>query len=918
MPLARGARIGPYEIAGPLGVGGMGEVYRATDSILKREVALKVLPSALAADAERLSRLQREAEVLASLNHPNIAAIFGIEQAPTFTALVLELVEGHTLAYRIAEGRLPLNEALPIARQIAEALEAAHERGVVHRDLKPANIKLRPDGLIKVLDFGLAKALGTVSVPGIDHSAIPTIRAQATHTGMLLGTPAYMPPEQAEGKSVDKVADIWAFGAVLYEMITGRRAFEGENISTILAKVIEREPDWSALPAMTPFAIRQLLHRCLEKDRRRRLRDIGEARIAIEDEMTGRRTGAPVEGSVASRRLSRGLLIAISAAALCVAAAFALVAFTRVFTEPPVTDPTQTVHFTIVPPPAQALSINGLDRDLTISPDGKFVVYVGGAARQLIVRSLDRLDAMPLTGTEGARMPFVSSDSRWIGFFVGESNELKKIPISGGAAVTLCKFQQGPRGASWAADDTLVFATSDVATGLLRVAGAGGDPEVLTRADPNQGQRDHLFPSMLPGGDAVLFTIVQSGSIDTAQIAVLDLRTGERSTLITGGSHPQYVEASTDSGMPGYIVYSANGTLRAVRFDPVTRQLRGDPAPVVEHVMSMASGAAQFSVSRRGMLVYVPGGGQVGTGRSLVWLTRQGQEEPLKAPARAYTHPRLSPDDSRVALDVFDQEQDIWIWDLKRESMTRFTLDPGLDIYPTWTQDSRRIIFSSTRSGEPNLYWQPADGTGAVAPLTTGSGSQNPYSVTADGTRLALSERATNQGADLNLLRLDRPDEPHTRLVNTSFEEINAEFSTDGRWVAYQSNESGRNEIYVRPFPDVDGGRWQVSTSGGSQPLWARNGRELFFLDGDNNLMSVAVPRSGSFTPGNPTKILGTLAARYFTAGPGRTYDVSRDGQQFLMIRAGVTADLTSPTTSTNIVVVANWLEELKQLVPVR
>ena len=888
----------------------MGQVYRATDTTLNRPVAIKILPDGFAADAERLARFEREAKTLASLNHPHIATIYTVEKSSGVHALIMELVEGDDLSQRIAHGPMPLGEALPIAKQIADALEAAHERGIVHRDLKPANIKVRPDGVVKVLDFGLAKALEPSPGSSIEATTLPTMAAQATHAGLVLGTPAYMPPEQAQGKSVDKVADVWAFGAVVYEMVTGRRAFAGSDASTTLARVIEREPDWTALPAATPPAIRRLLRRCLEKDRRRRLRDIGEARIAIEDALANHSDGEAPDRVVTRATQQRWL--AVGGLMLVAGAAIALVAG-RAMTDRSVPTRSQLAQFTIVPPPSQYVAINGLDSDLAIAPDGAFFVYVGGAARELMVRPLDRLEARPLDATRGARMPSISRDSRWVAFFAGEVNEVKKAPIGGGPAVALCRYEQGPRGATWISDDTLVFATSDPATGLLSVSSAGGEPRVLTRPDVKQGERDHLFPSTLPGGDAVLFTVLRDKGIENASVALLNLKTGERTALITGGSHAQYVEASPGAAQAGYIVYSASGTLRAVAFDPVTRQVRGDAVPVVERVMTMGSGAAEFAISRQGTLVYVPGGGQVGTGRSLVWLTRQGQEEPIKAPARAYTHPRLAPDDTRVALDVFDQEQDIWIWDLVRESMTRFTLDPGLDIYPTWTSDSRRLIFSSTRSGASNVYWQSADGTGTIEPLTSASEIQNPLSVTPDGAHLVVSVR-TKTGSDLYQLRLDGSNHSHTPLVSTTFEEINGEISADGRWLAYQSNESGRNEVYVRPFPDVDAGRWQVSTSGGSQPLWARDGGELFFLDAGSNLMRVAVPKGSSFTPGPPAQILGTLAARFFTAGPGRTYDVSRDGQRFLMIRTGAAAE----QASANIVVAMNWIEELNRLVPTR
>jgi len=397
---------------------------------------------------------------------------------------------------------------------------------------------------------------------------------------------------------------------------------------------------------------------------------------------------------------------------------------------------------------------------------------------------------------------------------------------------------------------------------------------------------------------------------------MVNLESGERTTLISGGTHGQYVEAASGADRLGYIVYAADGTLRAVRFDPVRRQVLGDPVTVVEPVMTMGSGAAQFTISEQGTLVYVTGSGEIGTSRSLVWLTRQGREEPLKVPTRAYTHPRLSPDGTRIALDVFDQEQDIWIWDVRRESLTRFTFDPGLDIYPTWTPDSRRIIFSSRRGGQPNLYWQTSDGAGKVDALTSAEIVQNPFAVTPDGTRVALSQRNATTGADLTLLSLDRPGQAPAPMVNSAFEDLNAEFSADGRWVAYQSNESGRNEVYVRPFPDVDSGRWQISTNGGSQPLWARTGKELFFLDGSNHLMAVVVTTAPSFSAGTPTTILDSLDSRYFTAGPGRTYDVSLDGQQFLWIRTSGRADQASTATAANIVVAVNWVEQLKRLAP--
>jgi len=911
MAIGPGARVGSYEVIALIGEGGMGKVWRARHTALGRDDALKVLPDAFASDLDRVTRFQREAQVLASLNHPNIAHVYGLESIEGANALVMELVEGPTLADRLTRGAIPAHEALLIAKQIAEALEAAHERGIIHRDLKPANIKLRPDGMVKVLDFGLAKTPDPVDV-GVDASDATTM-AHATQVGLILGTAAYMPPEQAQGKSVDKVADVWAFGAVLYELLTGTRAFDGGDVSTTLARVIEREPEWTALPPKTPAAIRQLLRRCLEKDRRRRLRDIGEARIAIEDVLKQGSGQAAHTHDQVPGRAPRRRLFAVAAATFAAGAMLAIL-IVRALPGTPFA-PGRTTQFTIVPPLAQAMTINGLDRDVAIAPDGSFVVYVGGVGRQLLVRPLDRLDATALNGTAGARMPFVSPDGRWVGFFSPETDEIRKVPLVGGPPASLTRYEQGPRGATWTRNDTLVFATSDTGTGLVSVT-SGGESKVLTTPDTTKGERDHLFPSMLPGDEAVLFTIIGNGSVDTAQIAMLDLETGERTTLIRGGTHPQYVDTSIGSARAGYIVYSAEGTLRAIRFDREERRVVGDPVPVIEHVMTMGTGAAQFVVSQQGTLVYVSGSGEIGTSRSLVWLSRQGRETMLKAPARAYTHPRVAPDGTRVALDVFDQEQDIWIWDLRRESLTRFTSGPGLDTYPTWTPDSGRIIFSSTRAGRANIYWQASDGTGTIETLTQDELAQNPYSVTRDGTRVALSERQPATGANLTALALDRPDHPRSPLVAGASEEINGEFSPDGGWLAYQSNESGRTEVYVRPFPNLESGRFPISTNGGSQPLWARTGRELFFLDGSNHLMAVAVTTAPSFSAGTPVTILDTLDARYFTAGPGRTYDIAPDGQQFLFIRTTERADRTSNATATSLVVVVNWFEELKRLVP--
>jgi Tol biopolymer transport system component len=904
MSLAPGRRLGPYEIVSALGAGGMGEVYRARDTKLNRDVAIKVLLPAVASDPDRLARFSREAQVLASLNHPNIAHIHGLEESSGVTALVMELVEGEDLSQRISRGAIPIDEALPIARQIAEALEAAHDHGIIHRDLKPANIKVRPDGTVKVLDFGLAKAIDPItSSPNVTQS--PTITTPAmTQAGMILGTAAYMSPEQARGKPVDKRADIWAFGVVLFEMLTGQRAFKGEEISDVLAAVLRQDMDWGELPAATPTRVRRLLMRCLDRDPRLRLRDIGEARVDIDKAIAGASEDTPVSQTMTSAAPRERAVVLATATLLVAIAVTAFVTSALTRTTPL---PLQPMRFAFAPPPAQALNVNGIDRDLVLSADGTRIAYVGGADQQLMVRSIDALDAAPVRGITNARSPFVSPDGRWLGFFAND--ELRKVAIAGGPAVTLCATEGPPRGASWGPDDTIVFATGNSGTGLFRVAAAGGAPTVLTTPDAAHAEDAHLFPSILPNGRAVLFTIRSSNSGAATQVAMRDLTTGHTTTLIREGSQAEYVA-------PGFLVYAVAGTLRAVRFDPETLAVLSDPVPVVEAVMMHRSGAAEFSVSRTGALVYVHGGPTGGAERSLVWVTRQGHEEPLaSAPPRAYTYPRLSPDGTRVALDIRDQQNDIWIWDLARQTLMRLTDAPALDQYPVWTPDSQRIIFSSTRNGLANLYMQAANNTGTVERLAVGRNSQYPLSISPDGTRLIVRERVSTTGLDLTVLHLDpsttrgAPSRPTEPLLQTAFTEENAELSPDGHWVAYQSSESGRNEISVRPFPNVDAGHWTISTSGGTGPLWARSGTELFYLDDAGAMMRVPIQTAPTFSAGNPTKVFET---RYFNAPGGRSYDASADGQRFLMVKAAAAEQ------APNMVVVLNWLEELKAKLPAK
>jgi Tol biopolymer transport system component len=888
-----GRQMGTYQIQSALGAGGMGEVYRARDRKLNRDVALKVLPEHFALDAARLARFRREAQILASLNHPNIAAIYGLEESTSVGALVLELVEGPTLADRIAQGPLPISEALPVARQIAEALEAAHEHGIIHRDLKPANIKVRPDGTVKVLDFGLAKALGSA---GSSHDASPsatiTSPAMMTAPGVVLGTAAYMSPEQARGKAVDKRADIWAFGCVLYEMLTGQRAFGGEDVAGTLARVVEREPDFDALSASIPARVGQALRVCLRKDPRQRVGDIRDVRLALEGafETADAHTGAPVHVPP-SRRV--GL-----AGAWGIVAGGAIVGALMWFAiRPPAP---RVMRLTIAPTAASMLSISGFARDLAITPDGSRIVYVGANGTQLFMRALDALEPVAIfTGIHEG--PFVSPDGEWVGFCV--PGALKKVAMTGGPAVTMVSLDGGSRGATWARDGTVIFATGNVATGLQRVSAAGGTPEVLTRPDRAQQESDHLWPEILPAGRGVLFTTTAlTGGLDAAQVAVLDLQTGVRKVLIRGGSHAHYVPS-------GHLVYAAAGALRAVAFDPVRLETRGTPVPIVDQIVTTGAGGADAVVAGDGTLAYVSGGGgAVEPQRTLVWVNRQGQETPIAAPPRAYVYPRIAPDGASIAVYSQDQELDIWRWDLARSTLTRLTLGGANDIHPAWTANGRRLIFSSERAGARNLFWQAADGTGAVERLTESPNQQNAVAVSPDGTRLIFTEADGKTRADVMQVELDGTHRA-TPLVQTPFSEQNGIISPGGRWLAYQADDSGQLEVYVRPFPDVNGGHWQVSTGGGTRPLWAPNGQELFYVSPAGALMRVGVERSPSWATTQPTRL---IKEGYFTAPPataGRTYDISPDGQRFLLIK---------PETATppSIVVVQNWFEELKRLVP--
>jgi serine/threonine-protein kinase len=899
--LTPGTRLGAYDIVALIGSGGMGEVYRARDSRLNRDVAIKVLPADVAADHDRLARFEREAQVLASLNHPNIANIYGVDDSSGTPALVMELVEGPTLADRIAKGPIPLDEALPIAKQIAEALEAAHEQGIIHRDLKPANIKGRPDGTVKVLDFGLAKAFDPVASNVGNATMSPTLSMHATQAGIILGTAAYMSPEQARGKSVDKRADIWAFGCVVFEMVTGRRAFDGDDVSTMLAAVLKTDPDWQLLPPDTPPGFRRLLVRCLDKDPKDRVQAMGDARIEIRDLLHGALETSAAKPIALVHPPWRRAVPLVAAALITATVSGAIVWFAGRST---VAQP-RVSRLHITPPSAAALSLNTVGRDIAITPDGSRIVYLGANGTTLFVRPLDRLEPISLARGEALRDPFVSPDGQWVGFFDGPQT-LKKVAITGGPAVPVAALDANERGATWAPDGTIIFATLSGTTGLRRINADGGEPAVLTRPDRERGEANHFWPEVLPDGRGILYTITAAaGGLDAASIAVLDVRSGRSTIVLRGGSGAQYAPS-------GQLVYEAAGTLRAVRFDVTHLSVVGPSGAIVPDVLPSHFGAIEAGLGQDGTLVYVSGGAG-SLERTLVWVDRKGHETPTGAPPHPYLYPRISPDGTRVAVAVQERDNNIWVWDSAGGLLRRITSGSAVSASPVWTSDGRRIVFVSSRAGAQNLFSQAADGTGTVERLTESPNSQAPTAITRDGT-LVFTEWFPNTGGDLMALRLSSPNQVHA-LVQTGSNERNGTLSPDARWLAYEADDTGAFEIQVRPYPDVNSGQWQVSTNGGTQPVWGQKGQELFYVAPDGALMRVAVSGGGTWTAGAPIKV---LESGYVTNTIGlyqRNYDIAPDGERFLMLKAAGKDTTSAPP---QIVVVQHFDEELKRLVPAK
>ena len=919
MPLAPGTRIGVYEVTGSLGAGGMGEVHRARDSTLGRDVALKVLPEAFTHDPDRQARFEREARVLASLNHPNIAQIYGFEDTGDSRALVLELVEGPTIADLIARGPIPCDDALQIASQIASALQAAHEAGVVHRDLKPANVKVREDGTVKVLDFGLAKALDPEPAPEADLSQSPTLTASATRMGMIMGTPSYMSPEQAAGTAVDIRTDLWSFGVVLYEMLAGERLFRGETVPHVLARVLDRELDLSTLPASTPAPVRRLLRRCLERDPRRRMRDAGEALSDLEAAL-GREAAPPDDGVAATAPPARGWRqrMAWAAGGLAVGG-LAAVGMLSTLAPSPAPPPVRRLVLDLSSPMARGAAF-------ALSPDGSALAYVGrdGRDRQLMVRRLDEADARPLAGTEGALDPFFSPDGAWIGFFAGNGRPvpserlryrwaLLKAPATGGAPVTLAENVPA-LGGSWGDDDGIVIGGLGE---LLRVPATGGTPESVLPAGTVPELATCLAPHVLPGSSALLFVEMSSdGESRLKAVAVPPAEPRVVAPDVAGATYAPtghlLLRPATrpTPGRPG----PRTTTLMAAPFDLDRLELTGPPVPVVPD-----AGASAWSAD--GTLVYA---GQVfdpsESRRTLVWLDRTGREEPLAAPPRAYTAPRVSPDGDRIAVAVTSADgsnADVVIYDVARGASNRLTFE-GWNFLPLWSPDGRRVVFTSALDEGFGLFGKAADGTGQAERLTAAGPLQMASAWVGEPDTLAVHVSSLTD-TDIHLLPLDGggTSEP---LLATAFAEASPAVSPDGRWIAYQSNELGRPAVFVRPFPNVDDGKWQVSQGLGFSPVWSRDGRELFYLSASRNgraMMAVAYAGDPTFTPSRPDRLF-ELPDRIQFGALNRQWDVTPDGRRFVMLEEELDAPGDSPGQgTTELVYVGNWFAELVERVPI-
>lgn len=913
-----GRTLGQYRVESKLGSGGMGVVYEGTDTRLGRKVAIKLLHPSVVQDAERMARFEREARVLAALNHANIAAIHGLEESDGTKFLVLEYVPGDTLDERIARSPLPLKEALEICRQIADGLEAAHEKGIIHRDLKPANIKITPEGKVKVLDFGLAKATEVSSSPD-SQGKTATFAAEMTQAGMVMGTTAYMSPEQACGKPVDRRTDIWAFGCVLYETLARKLTFAGDSTTEMLAAILDRDPDWGALPATVPENVKRLLRRCLEKDRRFRLRDIGDARLELEETLAGRVTTtiAAFPPRARTRRVLAGALGGLAILGLAVGIGSWLQS--RRAPAP------EVVRFTHPLPQGQRMT-PGWNPSVMFSPDGESLAfsYEVDGITTAFQRPIKELDQKPLGGVKSLSTPVYSPDGRWVVMVDMMDQALKKIAVDGGAPVPLTGTDMFGRG-DWGRDGYIYF-TDRYPGAVLRIPENGGAKEPVTTLDPKKNEFTHRHTQILPGGKAIIFTVVDAGmeSYNDARIELQVLGTKQRKILVQGGFCPRYSPS-------GHIVYANAGNLYALPFDRGKLEPTGLPIKVVEGVqMSTNTGAAYFDVSGTGALAYVPGVAEGGA-RTLVWVDRQGKPDALPLPPRSYLFPRVSPDAKTLVVEVEGATHNLYSWDFARAVLTKLTTD-GLSHAPVWMPDSKNICFRSWKAGTMTMWSMPSDQSRPEERLTTVGARQSAVSVSGDGKWLAFNQmgemstgrgmeemdtgsgmEAMGTGSDIWILPLQGDDRKPRPFANKKFDEASPKFSSDGQLVAYCSNEEGRPEVYVQAWPGP-GWKIKLSSEGGTDPLFCRNDREIVYRNGDK-MMVVPIKTAGGFEAGKPSLLWEGHYSHGMSSSCGppgvssANYDVTADGQRFLMVK-----DNDQDNGSTKIVVVLNWTEDLKRL----
>jgi serine/threonine-protein kinase len=897
MPLAPGTRLGPYEVLAAIGAGGMGEVYRGRDTRLNRDVALKILPDAFAADPDRLARFRREAQVLAALNHPHIAHIYGVEESSDVRALVLEFVEGETVGARIARSRLSVGEVLVAGRQVADALDAAHERGIVHRDLKPANVVLTRDGAAKVLDFGLAKA----SVPSDDET---TMAPDPTKPGWILGTVPYMSPEQARGQVVGPRTDIWALGCLLFEMLAGHSPFERATTSETLAAILEREPDWGALPADTPPALVRIVRGCLQKPLKSRFRDAGDVRLLLDDVGLADQRSPAAPG----RRWRARFFMAGVAAVLVAAVIGAWLGQRFIVRQTPVSYVAIDIRPAAVAGSlAMERTVFGRDRPsrraLGFSPDGRTVVFTGRLqdVQGLYVRALDKPQASWLAGTEGAMEPVFSPDGRWIAFWA--QGRLKKIPAAGGAVVNLCDSTP-TYGVSWGTDDHIVFGRAGT---IWRLSADGGEPRELTKQ--LAGEARHLLPQMLPGGEWLIFTLQTTiNDWETARIVAQSLATGERKVLVERAADATY-------DARGQLLYMRLGTLMAAPFVADRLQVTGGEVTVATDVVQsvnstvpvgLDTGAGQYAVSTSGTLGYIAGSIHPDMANQLEWIGRDGSVEPIAIPppARPFFLPRVSPDGRKLAVGTLGlRDQSIWLFDFAARTLTRLTSD-GRAEAATWFPDGTHLAFALSKNGFQNLFWVSADAAASPTRITSGEVPHVPSAFTSDGGTLLI-----NQGSDIAAVSVSAPGTPRTILA-TAFSERMPDLSPNGQWLAYVSNETGRDEVYVRTYPDL-GNKRQVSAEGGGEPAWSRNGRKLTFTSrqtaqGRSRVLvrEVDVAPGELFSLGPPRTLFELDADRYSGAALSRSYDLNADASRFLFVRESYPA---SGPPLQQIQVIGNW-----------